>query len=180
MNFLSNITCQTSHVKCGLRGFSLFELIIYMAILSGLMVIVSGSFLSLSKGRGQSQARNEVQSSIRFATERLRQDIKSASAVTVPASGSASSTLSLTISGTQIVYDMATGTLRRKDGAASPVAVTGANIKVDVPTFTVIANYNQRLQATTTAVQIAMTFRYNASSTDWTYANSVRTSVSLR
>jgi len=176
MKFFKKINLK----QYSLRGFSLFELIIYMAILSGLMVVVSGSFLSLSKGRGQSQARNEVQSSIRFATERLRQDIKSASAVSIPSAGSASSTLSLTISGTQVLYDVATGTLRRKEGAASVVSVTGATILVDAPAFTVISNYNERLQATTTAVQIAMTFRYNASSTDWTYANTLRTSVMLR
>jgi Tfp pilus assembly protein PilW len=163
-----------------LRGFSLFELLIYIAILSGLMVIVSSSFLSLSKGRAQAQGRSEVQASIRFATERLRQDIKSASAVSVPSSGAASSTLSLLISGTTVTYDMATSTLRRKEGAATPVAITGNSVLVTVPSFSVISNYNSRLQATTTAVQILMTFMYNASSTDWTYSNTLRTSVTLR
>ncbi len=162
------------------RGFSLLELLIYMAILSSLMVVVSSSFLSLSKGRGQSQARNEVQSSVRFAAERLRQDIKAASAVVTPTSGNASSTLVLTIAGTQVTYDVATGTLRRKEGVAAPISVTGAGIIVNPPSFTVLSNYNARLVATTTAVQILMTFRYNASSTDWTYSNTLRTSVTLR
>ncbi len=163
-----------------IRAFSLFELLIYMVILSGLMIIVSSSFLSLSKGRAQAQGRSEVQASIRFATERLRQDIKSASAVSVPASGQASSTLSLLIATTTVTYDMAAGTLRRKEGVATPIAITGNTIAVSAPSFTVISNYNSRLQATTTAVQILMTFMYSASSTDWTYSNTLRTSVTLR
>ena len=162
------------------KGFSLFELLIYMVILSGLMIIVSSSFISLSKGRAQAQARSDVQASIRFATERLRQDIKSASAVITPSPGSASSTLSLTISGTTVTYDTATSTLRRKEGASTPVAITGNMVAVSAPVFTVISNYNTRLQATTTAVQILMTFTYNASSTDWGYTNTLRTSVTLR
>lgn len=167
-------------MKQSLKGFSLFELLIYMVILSGLMVVVSSSFISLSKGRGQAQGRSEVQSSIRFATERIRQDIKAATAVSVPSSGSASSTLVLTVSGTTITYDVATGTLRRKEGSNSPVAITGSIIRVNSPTFTVLSNYNERLTATTTAVQILMTFNYNASSTDWTYSNTLRTTVNLR
>lgn len=162
------------------QGFSLLELLIYVAILSGLMVVVSDSFISLSRARGQAEARNEVNAAIRFAAERIRQDLKGTSAVTTPILGTPATTLQATVSGTTILYDTLAGQLRRTEGAGSPVPVSGTNVFVDTTTFTRLENYNAPLNATTTAIQIAMTFRYNASSTDWTYADTLRTTVTLR
>ena len=136
------------------RGISLLELLIYIALLSGLMVIVSDAFIMLSRGRGQAEARSEVNSAIRFAGELIKQDT--------------------------ILYDMSGGTLRRKVNAGTPEAVTGEAVTVDVPTFTRIENYNSIHNATTTAIQVAMTMRYNAESGDWTYEDSLRTTVTFR
>lgn len=171
---------KNSKFKIQDSGFSLLELLIYVAILSGLMVVVSDSFISLSRARGQAQARSEVNSAIRFATERIRQDLKGASVITTPVLGTPSVSLQATVSGTTIIYDVLAGQLRRKEGVASPVAVSGTNVFVSTPTFTRLENYNTPLGATTTAIQTAMSFRYNSSSTDWVYTDTLRTTVSLR
>lgn len=165
------------------RGFSLLELLIYIAILSGLMVIISNTFISLSKGRGQSEAKSEVNSAIRFAIERIRQDLKGAtstSPIITPVFGTASSTLKLTtVAGTPITYDVSLGQLRRNDNGTI-ATTTGTNVVVSAPTFTRIENYNTTFGATTTSIQVDMTFTYNSSSTDWKYSDRMRTSVSLR
>lgn len=161
------------------RGISLLELLIYIAILSGLMVIISDAFIMLSKGRGQAEARSEVNSAIRFAGELIKQDVKNASAVSTPALGTPGSTLSLTVSGATILYDMSSGVLRRSVNG-TPSSVTGSAVIVDVPTFTRLENYNTVLAATTTAIQVAMTMRYNASSTDWVYSDALRTTITFR
>lgn len=167
------------HSACS-RGFSLLELLIYIAILAGLMVVVSDAFISLSKGRGQSEARSEVHATSRFVAEKIRQDVKGASVVSVPVFGSASSTLNVTVGGTVIIYDVFGGQLQRKEGVASPVAVSGPSVVVSSVTFVRLENYNPALSATTTAIQVAMTVSYNASSTDWAYSEKLRTTISLR
>ena len=169
-----------SKFKIKNSGISLLELLIYIALLSGLMVIVSDAFIMLSRGRGQAEARSEINSAIRFAGELIKQDVKNATAVSAPLLGVPGSTLSLTVSGDTILYDMSGGTLRRKVNAGAPEAVTGSYVTVDVPTFTRIENYNSIHNATTTAIQVAMTMRYNAESGDWTYEDSLRTTVTLR
>ena len=180
----TEIKSQTSNFECRpsvKRGFSMLELLIYIAILSGLMVIISDMFLELSKGRGQAEAKSEVNAAIRFAAERIRQDMKGASVLTTPVLGTASSTLLSTVGGVAIRYDVATGTLRRQEGVGTtPVAVSGSNVFVSTPTFTRLENYNATLLATTTSLQVAMTFQYNSSSTDWKYSDSLQTSISLR
>lgn len=171
---------KNSKLKIQNSGISLLELLIYIAILSGLMVLVSDAFLSLSKGRGQSEARSEINGAIRFSAERIKQDIKNASAVATPLLGTPASTLSLTVSGDTVLYDVVSGVLRRKVNALDPEAITGVYVAVDAPAFTRLENYNTVLAATTTAIQVAMTFRYNASSTDWGYTDTLRTSVNFR
>ena len=161
------------------RGFSMLELLIYLAILSGMMVVISDTFIELLMGRGQSEARNEVNASIRFATEKIRQDIKGASAVVTPTLGTPGATLQMTVSGTPVTYSVLLGQLRRNDNGTI-ATTTGSNVFVDPPTFTRLENYNTTLLATTTAMQVAMTFHYNASSTDWAYATTLRTTISLR
>ena len=161
------------------RGISLLELLIYIALLSGLMVIVSDAFIMLAKGRGQAEARSEVNSAIRFAGELIKQDVKNATAISAPTLGTPGSTLSLTVSGNTIFYDMSQGALRRSVNG-TPEAVTGGAVTVDVPTFTRLENYNTVLTATTTAIQVAMTMRYNTVSGDWTYADSLRTTITFR
>ena len=161
------------------RGISLLELLIYIAILSGLMVIVSDAFISLSKGRGQAEARSEINSAIRFAAERIKQDVKNASAISAPVLGTPANTLSMTVSGVPVVYDMLGGALRRTENSVV-ATTTGSFVSVDTPTFTRLENYNSVLGATTTAIQTVMTFRYNSSSTDWIYADTLRTTATLR
>src|SRR3989344_4394989 len=161
------------------RGMSLLELLLYIAILSGLMVIISDAFISLSKGRGQAEARSEVNSAIRFAAERIKQDVKNASAISTPTLGTPANSLSMTVSGVPVVYDVLSGALRRTENGVV-ATTTGSLVFVDTPTFTRFENHNSVLGATTTAIQTVMTFRYNASSTDWVYADTMRTTVTLR
>ena len=180
LTFTKQLRCvPLAHCKSKCRGFSLLELLIYVAILSGLVVIISSTFISLSKGNGQSQAKSEVNGAIRFATELLRQDLKNASAVSVPTAGTPSATLTLTRGGVTIIYDISGGILRRKEGAASPVNVTNSNITVSTPTFTRIENTNTVFSTTNVSIKINMTFAYNSNSSDWTYSASLQTTVSL-
>lgn len=170
-------------LKISKQGFSLLELLIYVAVLSGLMVVVGNSFIGLSKGRGQSEARSEVNAAVRFASEKIKQDLKSATSLVAPVLGTASSTLEMVVPGFTIKYDTLNGQLRRTEGtglATTTTVVTGSGIFVESPTFVRIENHNQPLSATTTAVKISAIFRYNASSTDWMYQSTLQTTISLR
>jgi prepilin-type N-terminal cleavage/methylation domain-containing protein len=160
-------------------GFTLLELLIYITVLSILLVIISNTFISLSKGNGQSQARSEVDSAVRFSLELIKQDLKNASVVTTPASGGSSSTLTLTRGGVTIIYDVSAGALRRKEGAAAAVNVTNPNITVGTPTFTRLENTNTAFSITSVSIKVAMSFSYNSTSPDWAYSTSAQSSFDL-
>jgi len=161
------------------RAFSLLELVLYVGILSGLMVTSSNMFISLSKGNGQTQARSEVNAAIRFATERIKQDIKNSSSISTPELNVSSPSLSMTINNVTVVYDVSSGVLRRKEGTADPAPITPPNISVDSPIFTRIENTNTIFNLTTTTIQINMMFRYNSANPDWTYSSQLQTTVTV-
>ena len=160
------------------KGFTLLELLIYVTIFSIISVVLVNVFISLSRADGQSSAKSEVDSAIRFSNELLRQDIKNASIISVPASGS-SSTLTLTRNAVTIVYDISNGILRRKEGNNNPVNLTDASIIVSTPTFARIENTNTVFNTTNVSIKINMTFSYNSTSADWVYTTSLQNTVNL-
>lgn len=162
------------------KGFTLLELLIYIGVLSLLMVVIANAFISLSQGQGQSEVRSDINGSMRFASERMKQDIKNAGALTTPTLGTPGPSLSLVVGGVTVIYDTVGGVLRRTEGPGAPVPITGSGVFVNTPTFTRLENYSSFLQATTTSVKISLTMNTNASSTDKQYTRSLETSISLR
>lgn len=164
------------------KGFTLLELLIYISILSILVVVISSSFISLSKGQGQSNAKSEVNNSIRFATELMRQDLKNASIVSTPElPGVANKTpnLVLTRNGVVIIYDVVAGVLRRKEGNAAPVNITNSNISVSTPSYLRIENINSAFNTKNISIKINMIFNYNRTSFDWAYSSVLQSTISL-
>ena len=179
INIISSLIFSKKYWHKNPRGFSLLEVLIYVSILSILVVVVSNIFISLSRGSGQSQAKNEVNSSISFVNELIKQDIKNASVISIPVSGGSSNTLSLVRGGLVVVYDVSGGYLRRKEGSAVPVNITNSNIIVGEPNFIRVENTNLVFNTTSISIQVIITFSYNSTSPDWSYSSSLQTTVSL-
>ena len=172
----------SSYQAIGLtRGVSLMELLIYIALLSVILLVISSAFISISKTGGNVDARTEVNSSARFAVNKMLQDIKSASAVSVPAAaGGTAATLELTVSSDNILYDVSSGQLRRKVNTGTPEPITSNLVTVSTPTFTRLGNYNIILQSTTTAISINMTITHVNTGSDYNYSSAINTTASLR
>ncbi len=162
------------------RGFSLIELLIYMALLSGISVILVNSYVSLTKGRGQSEARSEVSTNLRFALDRMSGDVKSATVLFSPVFSIATTTLNLGVGTTTVIYDVVGGRLRRTQAPLAAEFVTSTKVTIDALLFTRVENYNAPLAGTTTQLRTTLTMRYNSSSTDWAFVDSVQSTTALR
>ena len=166
-------------------GFSLLELLIYLSILSVVMLLVGGSFFSLSRGRGQIEARGEVNSNIRFALLKMKQDIEGATSVLLPASpGETGATLSLDLGGQIILYCVFDGVLRRDidggvcDGASE--SLTASTTEVTTILFERVENINLTLGEIVTSVGISLSARYAGGGPDYEYTTSRSTTASVR
>lgn len=157
------------------------ELLIYITVLSFVVLMTSSSFISLMKGRGKSESASEINSTLRFALEKIIQDIKNASAVTIPvAVGGSGNILALTVSGNTITYDVSGGILRRQINATTPDLITASSTFVSNFFVARLENYNSVLVATTTSVRVSLTVNYNSGSPDWQNTVSATTTATLR
>lgn len=164
------------------RGLSLLELLIVLAILSIVAVMLVGAFSSITRGRGAVESKTTVNGELRFAFQKIEQDIRGASSLTTPAApaGNSGSTLVLVVAGSSVTYDVSLGRLRRQVDAGTPEYITASSTLIGTPTFTRIENHNPVRVATTTSVMISIPALYNSSSTDWQYSETKQATMSLR
>ncbi len=167
------------------KGFSLLEFLIYIAVLSVVAMVVASMFLSINRGRGQVETVNEVNSNLRFAAEKISQDLRLASSVSIPAlAGATSTTITATVSGSGLTYCVSGGKLRRQVGAGacndSSEAITNDSVIVDSLVSTRLENTNPILAKTVVSVEVDISVSYNSASPDKQYSGRKKTTISLR
>lgn len=159
------------------KGFSLLELLIYVVLIAGLTMIIASTVVILNRSRGATEARAEVNTNLRFAIEKISQDIQSASAVTTPSSTTTptANTLVLTIGGSPVTYDVASGVLRRNGGQ-----ITASTTLFATPTFTRRENKNYTLNRSMVTIKVNLSASYNDSRPDWQYSATKETAIDMR
>lgn len=161
-------------------GFTLIELAIYMAILSIVTIVVADSFLILNKGRGGVEAKSELNSNFRFATEKIKRDVAMASNLVTPDTTAASTTLlNLTISGASVKYTLNNNQVTRQVDSLPFEYITANTVKITNLYFNRLENINTVLNKKRISVEINIAGSYNSTSPDWQYSQDSKTSVDL-
>jgi len=161
-------------------GFTLIELVVYIAILSVVTIMVADSFLILNKGRGGVEAKSELNSNTRFVIERIKRDVAAASALNSPASSVATSTLlDLTVASSSIKYTVSANKVTRQVDAQTPENISSDNINFDSLYFARVENTNPILNKKRISVEINISAYYNSLSPDYQFRQSEKTSIDL-
>lgn len=169
-----------NNIKNDQKGFSLLELLIYMAILAGFLIVIVNLFFIISTNSAKEEARAEVQQNLRFAVQQIKADIHSSGAaivVNAPASGAAGNTLNFTTGGATTDFSVASGVLVRTQSAVAQNITTGkVTVSAASPVFTRIDNTGAK-----PTIQIILTMSYNDNGRpDYKFSETVQTTVSLR
>lgn len=161
------------------KGFTLIELILYVALLS---IFLTGAVLfswDLIYGRVKSQTHQEVIHNARLVSKRIQFELKNASSITL-ASGS---TLTLATSDTATnptTIDLSGGRVRIGYGAAgscptsSPCFLTSDDVSVSSLTFTDLSNGNSG------NVQYQFTVESTADRKEWQHSVTYQGSGEVR
>lgn len=111
---------EDGKIKVVERGMTLVELVLYMAILSTFLVVLTGMFVTLMDIKLRSDATSSVELDTRFITARLQYDIERADSITTPAVlGSQSDTLGFVVDGTSYTYSVQQGDVILNDGTGT-------------------------------------------------------------
>ncbi|MBI3397592.1 prepilin-type N-terminal cleavage/methylation domain-containing protein [Candidatus Woesebacteria bacterium] len=112
-------------------GFTLVELLLYMAIMVVFLGVLTNIFVSILDSKAESEATSYVEQDGRFILSRLTYDIGRASLVSV----SSPTNLSLTISGPADIY-----TLSGNDLTLDGIKLNGSETKISNLTFQKLGN----------------------------------------
>lgn len=158
------------------KGFSLLELLIYMAILSSLLIIIVNLFFMISSNSAKEEARIEVQQNLQFAINEITNQMNNyntdISIITPVNSGDAGNALEITVDGLNIKYDVLSGALQKTIGASAE-NITSNNVIVDTtnPIF-------KRINGT---IQINLKMSYNDKGRpSYKYSNEIKTTISAK
>lgn len=161
------------------KGFSLVELIIYIGIFTVALAVGYQLLLVTSRIRNQTESRYEVQQNIRFAVEKISEQIRKSSAIsgTYPAN-----TLTLTVSGQQVDFQISSGILQMREGVGGQWQnLTTDNVVASAPSGDYLFTKIDNPAPSKSSVQIKLKIDYNnLGRPDFVYGTQMQTTVSLR
>lgn len=163
------------------KGFSLLELIIYIAITIMIVTVLSETVMVMLRVRERNLAEREVQQNLRFVMSRLERAITQATAVTV----SDATTLSLTIAGADpTVFSVSSGALQINEAGAGAISLTTSKVTVSAFPAPDAGNMFTKIAAvgsSKTSVRIKIKVDYvTGGKTALTASASAQTTVELR
>lgn len=165
------------------KGVTLIELLIYLAIFSGMVFALFQVFIAFTHDRGSIEARVEVQQNIRFATETMVQAVHRAIG-TNNSTTTSSTTLSLVMqdaSKNPTIFDVLGNILRIKEGAGSAVNITSDLTNVTNFTVTRITNTTTTAGTTSDTIKMDLTIEYkNNQKPNLKFSQNIITSAAIK
>jgi Tfp pilus assembly protein FimT len=160
--------------KKGKKGFSLIELLIYVAIFAASSVFMVGILIVFTQINLRQTAVNEVNNQVSFVKNTIQRNVRNSSIIDVPV-GTSTSTLVLqmassTLSPTTIYLEE--DTVYLKEGDFSPIPLTDSNVVVD--SFQVTKYENP---GSYSLVQVNLTVSYNTLNEKAKFKRTINTAV---
>lgn len=166
--------------RAAAAGYTLVELLVYIAIISTLLFAATAFFGVVVDARVKNQSITEVNQQGAQAMELIGQTIRNATSITTPAAGASGASLTLVVptgSLSPTVFDSSSNVLRITEGAGAATSLTNSKVQVSSLTFR-----NLTRSGTPGIVQVSFTLaRVNANNrNEYSYSKSFQTSVGLR
>lgn len=175
-----NLTIQQSNNSTARlsAGFTLIELIIYMALLGIFLLTLTDIFTSILDVQLESEATSAVEMDSRFLLARLSYDINRASAITTPSAiGESANSLTLVIGGINYTY-LANGNSLELTNNSGTSSLNGSETAISGLTFQKIANSS--VSGTKETVKINFTATSIAQRTQGPEVRNFQTTVGRR
>ncbi len=162
------------------KGFSLLELIIYIAIISVISGVFVAILFNLSLSSTKSKTETEVQQNLRNAMQAISQTLRSAQNINTPTAGSSGNTFTAVVNGQNVQYSLGstastTSALQRVTGTNTDF-ITSDKVLVTYLNFTTIENSatttSSVITATATSTRYSITVKYNSTNAQFYYQQS--------
>lgn len=112
-------------------GLTLIEFILYIALLSVLLLALSGFYGLVLRSRAKAQTIAEVEQSGAQIVQIITQTIRNATAINSPSLGNSASSLSVSVVNagqSPTIFDLSNGVIRIKEGAGTAVDLNNGRV----------------------------------------------------
>lgn len=120
-------------------GFTIVELLIYMALMSVFLVILMGIFTAALNTKLASESTSAISQDSRYILSKLSYDVNNADSLTSPAPGEVTASLQIITSGSTSTYAVNGGNLVKTTGGIS-MDLNGVDTQIDSISFKNIGN----------------------------------------
>lgn len=163
-----------------LNASSLVEVLLYMALLSGMIFAIGGVVREMFTARNKQQSVIEVENEAMMVMQLLKRDLKDAQSISVPAAGATGNTLTFTRTGTPAYsrsYTLSGGVLQQTTTPGSAALLTSNRVVLSNLSFRRIA-----VSTTLSIVNISFTASYSnpGGRNDLSYQRNYATSIVIR
>jgi Tfp pilus assembly protein PilW len=162
------------------KGFTLLELLLYIATSAAILLVISGFLSVLLKARIKNQTVSDVEMQGQAVMRLMTQTIRNSSAINSPANGVSASSISLNTyvpAQNPTIFDLSGGVLQIKEGVGAVIPLTNSRVTVSGVTF---HNLSRVGSPGTVHLQFTLT-RVNVSGrNEYTYTKTFTGSASLR
>lgn len=161
-------------------GFTLIEVLLYVATTSILLVSVSLTHYVTLRSRMKNEVVMEVDAVGRLALERVASTIRNANSITSPALGETQSSLTLAMpesAKNPTVFSLVNGVLQVQEGTQAAVTLTPARTTVGALTF---ANLGRPGTEGIVRIQFSVSYNANSSRNEYQYSKSFTASAAIR
>ena len=165
------------------NGFTLIEILIYVAILGAILATFVTYSMSITDMRSKNYVEQEVQANARVSMDIISKKIRSANGVNIGAStfNGDPGVLSLSMADasknpTIINLDQDNGTLQIKEGSGSEVAIVSNEVQVTNLIFTNLTGSSTRENI---GMELSIEYKHTGDKY-YNYKNSLRSSASVR
>jgi len=156
------------------KGFTLVELLIYMALVSIFLLVLLDVFTTTLNSKLASESTSAISYDSRYILSKLSYDVNNADGVTSPALGITDTSLQLTSGGVTSTYALAGGKFAKTVGGVS-MSLNGTDTQLDSISFKNLGNAGGK-----PTIQVVYIVRSKIVVWGGTQAQTVNTTVGTR
>ncbi|MFH0890960.1 MAG: type II secretion system protein [Candidatus Liptonbacteria bacterium] len=147
------------------KGFTLLEMVIYIAIFSITIMLVIVVFYRMMDSQDRNRGRLEVETEANFLMQKIRWAVNDTQSISLPAAGATSTQLTVTKTGyaqNPISFRLASSTLQISQGGGEYLTLSSQKTRVNSAVFEHLASTTNQKDGLTVTLNLAYGILTNA------------------
>lgn len=167
-------------MKNNKQGFTLVELLLYVATIFLFVLSIGGLYFLILQTRAKSQVIAEVEQQGLQVMQIMTQTIRNGTAINSPTPSQSATSVSVNTTDSAkspTVFDVSEGAVRIAEGASTAVNITSSQI---FPTTLTIQNFSRTGTPNTVRIQLTLTYINPTGRGEYSYTKTFYASATLR